>query len=310
VIDEGEVRTMRSLGIKERRLIARHLSHCQPCRRHARLAGVEESLLEQPRLAGKLAALLPIPAWLRLRRGPSTVTAPSHSVGLLQSAQRLAAANPAAFGGFGRAAAAVTLVIAGAGTGIVSLVPGAGSSAQTPRFATPAAVAFGGSRSPHAISSAARIVGKRTHPAARHSTNAAAPPSVAQLALSVAGLAAPRSGSSAVDRASGQDAGASGAGPNPEVATGSAAPSGGTASPHGTPTVRVPSATIGLPGVTTLHLPGVTNATVTGISGPIKTGSLPITATGRTGTAANPPVVSGTVDSLGAGITSGSASRG
>jgi RNA polymerase sigma factor (sigma-70 family) len=118
VIDEGETLTARSLGIKERRLIARHLAHCQPCRRHARLAGVEDSLLEQPTLVGKIAALLPIPIWLRSRLGGGGSTSPS---GLAQSAQ-VAAANPAVFGGMARAAAAaMTLLVAGAGTGMVTL---------------------------------------------------------------------------------------------------------------------------------------------------------------------------------------------
>ena len=101
VVDEGDARAMRSLGLKQRRLIARHLSHCQPCRRHAMLAGVDESLLEQPKRVGKIAALLPIPAWLRLRRG-GTSAVPSHSINLIQSAQGLAVTNPGAVGGIGR----------------------------------------------------------------------------------------------------------------------------------------------------------------------------------------------------------------
>jgi RNA polymerase sigma factor (sigma-70 family) len=66
-IDAGRGRSLRSLGVRERRQLARHLSHCQPCRRHARLAGVDESVFRAPSLAGKIAALLPIP-WLRWRR--------------------------------------------------------------------------------------------------------------------------------------------------------------------------------------------------------------------------------------------------
>src|ERR1700733_628668 len=69
VIGDSGPRAVRSLGIKERRLVARHLAHCQPCRRHAHLTGFDESALQAPGAVGKIAALLPIPAWLRLRRG-------------------------------------------------------------------------------------------------------------------------------------------------------------------------------------------------------------------------------------------------
>ena len=38
LIDAWEGRTLRRLGVRERRQLARHLAHCQPCRRHALLA--------------------------------------------------------------------------------------------------------------------------------------------------------------------------------------------------------------------------------------------------------------------------------
>jgi RNA polymerase sigma factor (sigma-70 family) len=38
VIDGWEGRTLRRLGVRETRQLVRHLAHCQPCRRHARLA--------------------------------------------------------------------------------------------------------------------------------------------------------------------------------------------------------------------------------------------------------------------------------
>jgi RNA polymerase sigma factor (sigma-70 family) len=50
-----------SLGIRDRRRIARHLLHCQPCRAHARAAGFDESILNMPSVAAKLGALVPIP---------------------------------------------------------------------------------------------------------------------------------------------------------------------------------------------------------------------------------------------------------
>ena len=38
VIDGSEGRTLRRLGVRETRQMSRHLSHCEPCRRHAVLA--------------------------------------------------------------------------------------------------------------------------------------------------------------------------------------------------------------------------------------------------------------------------------
>ena len=54
LIDAWEGRTLRRLGVRDRRQVARHLAHCQPCRRHALAAhGVAE--LVEP-VAGSLAA--------------------------------------------------------------------------------------------------------------------------------------------------------------------------------------------------------------------------------------------------------------
>ena len=125
---EGE-RPLQLLGIKERRLLARHLAHCQPCRRHARMAGIDESFFKTPSIAGKIAALLPIP-WLRIRHahhssgGESvTSTGGQRSAAAVQSLQNAAAyvdpSGPAA--GLGRmAAAAAAIVVAGAGGGLVT----------------------------------------------------------------------------------------------------------------------------------------------------------------------------------------------
>lgn len=145
VIERCDARAVRSLGVRERRQVARHLAHCQPCRRHARMAGFDESKLQTGR-AGKLAALLPLP-WLRARRAGAsgedeaftdTATAISHRLIAVPSLQTLAAriADPgsAAPAGLGRAAAtAAAIMLAGVGGGIAGRLAahaaGAGSSA-------------------------------------------------------------------------------------------------------------------------------------------------------------------------------------
>src|SRR2546423_1436499 len=55
------------LGARDRRRMARHLSYCQPCRRHARAAGLGDVVPERASRATKIAALLPLPAFLRRR---------------------------------------------------------------------------------------------------------------------------------------------------------------------------------------------------------------------------------------------------
>ncbi len=69
VIDAWEGRTLRRLGVRETRQLARHLAHCQPCRRHAGL-GRRAGLLPQPvPIAPPAPAERPIP--LASRRRPA-----------------------------------------------------------------------------------------------------------------------------------------------------------------------------------------------------------------------------------------------
>ena len=85
VVAAERVRSLEALGIRERRRLARHLSHCQPCRRHAHMSGFDDSVLETPGLVGRIAALLPIP-WLKARlegRDGEVVTASgAHSMAI------------------------------------------------------------------------------------------------------------------------------------------------------------------------------------------------------------------------------------
>jgi RNA polymerase sigma factor (sigma-70 family) len=154
VISKRSSRAVRAIGIKERRLVARHLAHCQPCRRHARLAGCEDSFIEGTGVLGKIAALLPLPAWLRFRRDghvSRAVAARTHSLDAIQSVAG-AANGSSPFPGVGRAAAAAaTLLIAGAGGGLVT---GLGSSPShrpgAPASLSPGSVARSGAPSPDA----------------------------------------------------------------------------------------------------------------------------------------------------------------
>jgi RNA polymerase sigma factor (sigma-70 family) len=58
------------VGRRDGQKLARHLSHCQPCRRLAASAGLELPVrARRRRMAEKVAGLLPLPVFLRARRG-------------------------------------------------------------------------------------------------------------------------------------------------------------------------------------------------------------------------------------------------
>jgi RNA polymerase sigma factor (sigma-70 family) len=59
------------LGVRDRRRLARHLSYCQPCRRHARMLGVDAP--SRSSIGAKVGAVLPLP-FVR-RRGIGTDSA-------------------------------------------------------------------------------------------------------------------------------------------------------------------------------------------------------------------------------------------
>ena len=146
-----------SLGLRDRRRIARHLAHCQSCRGYARIGGFDESILAMPRVASKIAALLPIPL-LRARWGgfdgagahrarPSLLAWRSVHT-LARSSDVLVVAAPSASRG---AATAAAIVLAGVGGGIVTVSsePGAPHRnvvhAQAPGTGIPAVTRADGS---------------------------------------------------------------------------------------------------------------------------------------------------------------------
>lgn len=63
IVDDSGGRTA---GLRDQRRVARHLAHCQPCRRYAHLAGADLGLT-RPSVPARVAAFLPLPAFLRRR---------------------------------------------------------------------------------------------------------------------------------------------------------------------------------------------------------------------------------------------------
>ena len=74
VIDTWEGRTLRRLGVRETRQLARHLAHCQPCRRHAVMTHAAGELLEPTRVGAQPPSEVPIT--LASRRRPAAAGAP------------------------------------------------------------------------------------------------------------------------------------------------------------------------------------------------------------------------------------------
>jgi RNA polymerase sigma factor (sigma-70 family) len=121
VIDSGAALRLKALGIKERRRLSQHLSHCQGCGQHARMAGIDETLLKPRSIAGKIAALVPFGGLWRWpwRRGGSAPARAHASGHMVASGAAQAAGSAGSSVTIGQAAAAIAaLAIAGAGGGI------------------------------------------------------------------------------------------------------------------------------------------------------------------------------------------------
>jgi RNA polymerase sigma factor (sigma-70 family) len=132
-------------GARDERKMARHVSYCQPCRRAAFAAGFDAEALTPKRTAReKIAALLPLPAFLKRRiaghgaEESAATSAGGHAATLAQLSTAAASyADPAMHWGKAVAkAAAVAAAVVGAGvaahdTGIIG---------STPRDERPAAI--------------------------------------------------------------------------------------------------------------------------------------------------------------------------
>jgi RNA polymerase sigma factor (sigma-70 family) len=110
-----------AVGVRDSRRLSRHLSHCQPCRREALAAGLDRGLLVRrpaaKRYVGKVASLLPFPAFLRFRRGVEGAP-PSSEVPGARWAAHLPALSDQLSGPWAKAGAAAALLVAGTGAGI------------------------------------------------------------------------------------------------------------------------------------------------------------------------------------------------
>jgi hypothetical protein len=110
------------LGVRERRNLARHVSHCQPCRQLAVRAGLDVPVPARRRLAEKLAGLLPLPAVLRWRRGGGEEATTAFGGGGGTWMTHVPMLTDSMSTGWNKAAAGLAaLVLAGAGVGATTM---------------------------------------------------------------------------------------------------------------------------------------------------------------------------------------------
>jgi RNA polymerase sigma factor (sigma-70 family) len=193
-------------GARDERKMARHVSYCQPCRRAAFAAGFDaDSLVPRRTVREKIAALLPLPAFLKRRIAGhgvdegSAASVGGHAATLAQLSTAAASyADPAMHWGKAVAkAAAVAAAVVGAGvaahdTGLIGGAPRDERPAAIERQAAPAGDAAsslstrpasngtgtgagGGSSSPSAGSSAGSHSGSGSSSGAGSSTGSQSP---------------------------------------------------------------------------------------------------------------------------------------
>ncbi len=198
----------RATGLRDQRRMARHIAHCQPCRRYARLAGVDldvAAAAARPAAAAaaaKIAALIPIPMFLRRRGGDDDggLLSHSHSGSVANWASLASAVDPVTASGWSKALATVATVA------VASL--GAGAAIHESRAP---AVPSGATSAPQDRAPAAALAPSRRAPRPAAASPAAASPAAASPAET---SSAPATGATAP--AGSEDA--------PATPTGSAAP--------------------------------------------------------------------------------------
>src|SRR4051812_45811217 len=116
------------LGTRDQRRVSSHINRCQPCRRHAVMAGLDAGALARRPVREKIAALLPLPAFLKRRwlggdSGSSsgdaaTTHAALHGPALAQASMAAAQYGEPTMAGWMKATAVATAVaVAGVGAG-------------------------------------------------------------------------------------------------------------------------------------------------------------------------------------------------
>jgi RNA polymerase sigma factor (sigma-70 family) len=251
------------VGTRDERRMARHVSHCQPCRRAALVAGFDPDALRPKRTAReKIAAWLPLPEFLRRRiAGPG---AGEHGSAWMAVSQY---AEPAG-GAWVKLAAAASAVVLAGGLGANTVVsrgdekPAPRSEAAAPaQSAAPTSVANGskaggqvpGGPGASHQSSNAPAAGSKT------SANGSSPSSGAG---GGSGAGAPTQTSTPTQSPGAAPNGSSGGGSKSDPVKGGTGAGGGTGSTSApqVPTVEVPSVKVPSVQVPNAQVPNVPGA--------------------------------------------------
>jgi RNA polymerase sigma factor (sigma-70 family) len=241
------------LGTRDTRRLARHLSHCQGCRREALASGLDRSLFTRPSVReriAKVAGFLPLPAFMRLRRPDAEAVLPPTGRGGWSSQLPLLSDHLSS--GWGKAAAGAALLVAGVGAGTgVREVTRSSADRPVPVHSTPAKSSAVASPTP-----ASALLQKAATP--RESIKAASTPAPSKKSKSAGKSRSTLQGSGAPTVASGAKPGGGGSvpsasGSNPQSSqsatptrSGGGQDSGGTAgkpSQPKTPVVSLPATT-------------------------------------------------------------------
>ena len=114
------------VGLRDQRRLARHVSHCQPCRRQARLAGLDVPVTSDRPVRQRIAAMLPLPLFLRRRwldggaSGDSAQVLTGHAGNIAQWSAQLGSSMDPSWLKAGLAAASIAVAGSGAGLAVHS----------------------------------------------------------------------------------------------------------------------------------------------------------------------------------------------
>jgi RNA polymerase sigma factor (sigma-70 family) len=115
------------LGTRDQRRVGTHISYCQPCRKQARLAGLDAAVLARRPVRARIAGLLPLPAFLRRRwlhdghDGGAAAAGAQHAPSLAQLSVAATQYGEPTMAGWMKATAVATAVAVtglGAGTAV------------------------------------------------------------------------------------------------------------------------------------------------------------------------------------------------